>query len=325
MAQVANFQVPAHPSGLEMRTQLNQIILALVSQNAGPIAPVQTYPLMWWGDTTANRLRIRNMANDAWTDLGPIDDFLRDIRQLVTDTAATKVNRSGDTMTGTLIMRNGNTFYQNPAGANYGYIGAFGNAGQPGSGIGFVDSSLTMWNLQIVNNGDLNVRGTGTVNGAWTILGGRLNLRQAGGAQFGEMAIYSNDATVMFMRGRGAGGGMEWVNNNYNNICGTMDNNGTLTLANDLVTGNGNGRVSGTNGDLYGTVWGGWLATFLANNKADRNANCQHNSGFIELGGVNAGQDGYSVAGNPWVMVGLRTQFQTQNTIWPQCVYLRNN
>ncbi|HEX7933256.1 MAG TPA: hypothetical protein VF573_09295, partial [Paraburkholderia sp.] len=175
------------------------------------------------------------------------------------------------------------------------------------------------------NDGSFNHRGTGTVNGALRVSGGRLELRQQLGAQHGEMAMYSTDGTVMFIRGRTQGGGMEWINNDYNNIPMSLDNNGQLTVTSDLVAGNGNGRLSGGNGDVFGNVWGGWLTTWLATFKADRNANCPHNSGFVEIGGVNAGQDGYSVGGGPWVMVGLRTQFQTQNTIWPQLVYLRNN
>jgi hypothetical protein len=323
MAQVANFQVPAHPSGLEMRTQLNQIILALVSQNAGPVAPVQTFPLMFWGDTTANRLRIRNSANDAWTDLGPIDDFLADIRTLVTTTAAQKVNRSGDYMTGPLSMRNANVMFQNPVQNWFGYLGPYGTAGAADSGIGFVDSTLTLWNFQLNNNGNWNTRGSGTVSGGMRIDGGRLQLRQPG--SYGEIAMYSADGTVMFMRGRSnEGGGMQWIDNNYTAVVGDMDNAGRLRLNGRIETGGGAAYME-VDGNIFGGAWGGWLTGWLATYKADRNANCQHNSGFIELGGVDAGYDGYTAAGNPWVMVGLRTQFNTRNTIWPQCVYLRNN
>src|SRR5689334_7074686 len=98
MAPVASYQVPAHQSGLDMRTQLNAIVLALIGDNSGPTAPTVTYPGMMWGDTTAMRLKRRTNANDAWVDLGPIDNFLAD----VTATANNKVSRTGDTMTGAL-------------------------------------------------------------------------------------------------------------------------------------------------------------------------------------------------------------------------------
>ncbi|OYD64858.1 UNVERIFIED_ORG: hypothetical protein BDU10_7479 [Burkholderia sp. CF145] len=83
MTQVPDYQVPAHPSGLDMRTQLNNITLAMLGDNCGPTAPVQTYPGMWWGDTTARRLKHRTNANDAWIDVGPLDDLLGDFRGVV--------------------------------------------------------------------------------------------------------------------------------------------------------------------------------------------------------------------------------------------------
>jgi len=81
MTQPSNsYQVPAHPSGLDMRTQLNEIVLSVLGDNCGPTAPLETYPGMMWGDTTAVRLKRRTNANDAWIDLGPLDDFLADVR-----------------------------------------------------------------------------------------------------------------------------------------------------------------------------------------------------------------------------------------------------
>lgn len=100
MAQVPSYQVPPHPSGLDMRTQLNAIVLALIGDNSGPSAPTVTYPGMMWGDTTAMRLKRRSNANDAWIDIGPIDNFLSDVSGSVNN----KVNRSGDTMTGALTL-----------------------------------------------------------------------------------------------------------------------------------------------------------------------------------------------------------------------------
>jgi hypothetical protein len=326
MSQVDNFQVPAHPSGLEMRTQLNQIVLALVSANNGPVPPVQTYPLMWWGDTTANRLRIRNMANDAWTDLGPINDFLADIRSLVETTAAQKVNRGGDYMTGPLSMRSANVMFQNPQQNWFGYLGAYGPAGQGGSGIGIVDSTLTMWNFQVNNDGSVNVRGWGTITGGLRVQGGRLELRQLGGPGHGEIAMYSVDGTVMFMRGRAQGGGMEWINNDYNNIPMALDNAGNLTCAAEVWANGGNGRLAG-NGNIWGSVWGGWLSDWVnasLGGKASAGAQVQHGSGIgIEIAALNIG--GGSDSGDlpaPWVCAGLRRD--TNNWIYVRGLWLRN-
>ena len=80
----ALLQIPAAPSGLDLRVQTNQVFIALLTQNSGPTEPSVTYPGMWWGDTTANRLRRRTNADDAWKDIGPLDDILGDLRSQIT-------------------------------------------------------------------------------------------------------------------------------------------------------------------------------------------------------------------------------------------------
>jgi hypothetical protein len=105
MTQVASYQVPAHPSGLDMRTQLNAIVLAILGDNAGPAAPAVTYPGMMWGDTTAQRLKRRTNANDGWVDIGPLDNFLGDVTNQINSAVANKVSKTGDTMTGALTVQ----------------------------------------------------------------------------------------------------------------------------------------------------------------------------------------------------------------------------
>jgi hypothetical protein len=174
------------------------------------------------------------------------------------------VKRAGDVMTGGLTIRNNNLMFQNSAAAFFGFLGAYGAAGAAGSasGVGFVDSTLTWWNFQIDNSGNTYTRGSATISGGLRVDGGRLQLRN--GPSWGEVAMYSANGTVMFMRGRGTeGGGMQWINNDYNNIAADMDNNGQLTLFSQLRTGNGSG-IFATNGDSFGSVWGGvWLSQWI--------------------------------------------------------------
>jgi hypothetical protein len=323
MTQVASYQVPAHPSGLDMRTQLNAIVLALVGDNAGPSAPTETYPGMWWGDTTAKLLKRRNNANDTWVTVGPLDDFLSDIRNSINTATNTKVSKTGDTMTGTLVLKYTNIFYQDAAGANYGYVGTYGNAGAAGGGIGFVDSTLKYWNFQINNDGSWNSRGTATINGGCKIYGGRLELRQPG--IYGELALYSQDGTVMFLRGRSSGGGMQWVNNDYNNVPADMDNAGnfrftSFSCATQSTIG---GTTISTNGDIAGSAWGGaWLSQWLAANKAPLNANCNWQVGAQESGWITINGGQTVIVGQPYVMVGLRN---SGNSIYLEVTYLRNS
>ncbi|MGF6660060.1 hypothetical protein QF000_001704 [Paraburkholderia atlantica] len=268
MAQVPNYQVPAHPSGLDMRVQLNAIVLALIGDNAGPSEPQQIFPGMWWGDTTAMRLRRRNNANDTWIDIGPLDDFLSDVRTLVTSTAANKVNKAGDFMTGSLFMRQVPIYWQNAAAtANYGYISAFGtNPNAADSGIGVVDTTLTQWNFQVRNDGRSSVRnGLDIMNGG-AVIYGRVQFRQPG--SHGEFGMYSADGTVMFVRGRSGGGGMEFVNNDYNAIPFIFTNSGVLQF---MLGGFINPDCN---------MWLPWRNQYLSDalggidNKADRYAQC---------------------------------------------------
>lgn len=87
MSQPSSYQVPGHPSGLDMRVQVNQIMLAILGDNCGPTAPPETYPGMMWGDTANVRLKRRTNANDGWVDIGPLDDFLSEVRTLAKNAA----------------------------------------------------------------------------------------------------------------------------------------------------------------------------------------------------------------------------------------------
>lgn len=53
-----------------MRSDLNDVFQAIVSQNSGTSEPSTTYAYQWWMDTTTNLLKIRNAANNAWIVVG---------------------------------------------------------------------------------------------------------------------------------------------------------------------------------------------------------------------------------------------------------------
>lgn len=55
------------------RADLNNALLAIVSNNSSATAPAVTYANMMWCDTAANILYIRNEGNDAWIRLGTLD------------------------------------------------------------------------------------------------------------------------------------------------------------------------------------------------------------------------------------------------------------
>ena len=83
----------SNQSGASFRTDLNNALAAIVSNNSNSSSPATTYAYQWWADTTANILKIRNSANNAWINLftlaGGIDvDAASNFNEDVTFTGA---------------------------------------------------------------------------------------------------------------------------------------------------------------------------------------------------------------------------------------------
>lgn len=53
-------------TGANFRTDLNNNLQAIVSNNSSATEPTTTYSYMWWADTTNDLLKQRNAANDGW-------------------------------------------------------------------------------------------------------------------------------------------------------------------------------------------------------------------------------------------------------------------
>ena len=63
-------------SGAAFRTDLNNALAAIVSNNSNSSSPATTYAYQWWADTSNNVLKIRNSANNAWIELLQLDGTL---------------------------------------------------------------------------------------------------------------------------------------------------------------------------------------------------------------------------------------------------------
>ena len=68
--------VIANQSGAAFRTDLNNALAAIVSNNSNSSSPATTYAYQWWADTTSGTLKIRNSANNAWIELLQLDGTL---------------------------------------------------------------------------------------------------------------------------------------------------------------------------------------------------------------------------------------------------------
>ena len=58
--------VIANASGASVRADINNMALAISSNNSGSSEPSTTYAYLWWLDSSANVLKLRNSANNAW-------------------------------------------------------------------------------------------------------------------------------------------------------------------------------------------------------------------------------------------------------------------
>jgi len=58
--------VIANASGASVRADINNMALAISSNNSGSSEPSTKYAYLWWLDSSANVLKLRNSANNAW-------------------------------------------------------------------------------------------------------------------------------------------------------------------------------------------------------------------------------------------------------------------
>lgn len=72
-------------AGAAFRADINEVLQAIVTNNAGTTAPNPTFPHQWWADTTAGVLKRRNAANDAWISMGALDSASLSANQNLND------------------------------------------------------------------------------------------------------------------------------------------------------------------------------------------------------------------------------------------------
>ena len=149
--------VIANGTGAAVRSDLNDALAAIVSNNSSATAPGTTYAYMWWSDTTTGLLKQRNAANSAWITIGTLSA-----------TAWGLASLAGATFTGDVVL-NTTTALKLPIGTT---------AERPTGANGLVryNSSLTTFE--------------GYKNGAWGAIGGGAT---GGGS---DDAFYENTQTI---------------------------------------------------------------------------------------------------------------------------------
>ncbi len=58
--------VVANDTGANVRSDINNVLSAIVSNNSKATAPSTTFAYQWWADTGNDILKQRNAANNAW-------------------------------------------------------------------------------------------------------------------------------------------------------------------------------------------------------------------------------------------------------------------
>ena len=71
MSQVS--YIVSNGTGAAVRSDLNNQLAAIVSNNSGSTEPATMYAYQWWADTTAGLLKLRNGANNAWITIRQLD------------------------------------------------------------------------------------------------------------------------------------------------------------------------------------------------------------------------------------------------------------
>tara|TARA_R100000353_G_scaffold161590_1_gene121556 strand:+ start:74 stop:1468 length:1395 start_codon:yes stop_codon:yes gene_type:complete len=66
----------ANQSGAAFRTDLNNALAAIQSNNSNSSSPATTVAYQWWADTTNGVLKIRNSSNNDWVELFQLDGTL---------------------------------------------------------------------------------------------------------------------------------------------------------------------------------------------------------------------------------------------------------
>ena len=158
--------VIANGTGAAVRSDLNNALAAVVSNNSDTTEPTTTYAYMWWADTTTGLLKIRDAANSAWVTVGTLASANLGLAPLAspsfTGTAsfAGNINMSGtgaiDVAAGTTGQRpgspsNGMFRYNSTDGAFEGYAsGAWGAIGGSGGATGGGSDQIFYENGQTV-------------------------------------------------------------------------------------------------------------------------------------------------------------------------------
>ena len=190
---IANQGFPA------FRSDLNDVLQAIVSNNSNATAPATTYAYQMWYDTNTNNWYMRNADNDAWITLATfnqVDDTVNFI-----DSSSTVAGISTTASTTVLTLADGSVAI-NPAG----FVSVGGAATQAGE-IRFLEDTDNGSNYIALRAGTISSNVTLTLPTAAGSDGQFLKTDGSGNLSFADAGAGGSDKQIQF-NDSGAFGGI---------------------------------------------------------------------------------------------------------------------
>ena len=263
------------------RADLNNALLAIVSQNSGSSAPAATFANMLWYDTANNQIKKRNEANSAWVTLGTVDEGAGTFTPTGLPTIASQVEAEAGTNNANMMtpLRAAQAIaalgglggvniqgfissstYTPTTGYKYALIFATGGGaggggtssgsfGGPGGKAG--DTCISLFSLSGLGSQTVTIGAGGTGNNGTGTSGGNTSLGTivvakgggSGTANVGMFQIPASPAGAASTYGAGEGGGSFWGSG-----AGSQGVSGTLNGQVALAYGSGGGGGYNTSG-----------------------------------------------------------------------------
>jgi len=194
--------VIANQTAPNFRADLNLALQALASTSSGATAPSTTYANMLWYDSGTNILKMRSEADDAWINLGTLDQSLNTfVPAGVAELTQVQVEDDTSTVFGQVSGQRLGQAVAARVGTTAGAVGTYAFANSPTSAdTAFGDSragsdlqtSSAMYKFSTDGGADIETLTSGSpLTGTWRCMG---NYDYQVGPGFG--GAYANGATL---------------------------------------------------------------------------------------------------------------------------------
>ena len=220
-------------TGSAVRTDLNNVLSAIVSNNSSSSEPSTKYAYQWWADTTTGILKIRNSSNNGWVELLQLDGTLT----LEDGSASTPGLAFRDDLNTGIFSSGADNFDIATGGSVRANISS---TGLNVTGTVTDDGATHDGNVDL--NGNIDVSGTSTLNGATTFTEDVTFTGASANVVFdkSDNALeFADNAKAVF----GTGADLEIYHNGSNSIIDSNTGNLEITADSFFVNNAANNEV----------------------------------------------------------------------------------